>query len=265
MTSRQVIRVIRTEGIWAIDRVLMKIESRRRSSPIAHKLQIQLDWPIHLHNLLGAEYPCIPCDRYETSIWPAIVARLPRNRERSQHSHDSDPALARALWSVMVHARPEQVVETGVARGITSATILTAIRDNGIGHLYSIDLPPLRSSWPDDIGAAVGRDLHERWTYIRGSSPRRLPELIRRLRTVDLFLHDSLHTYETMHFEFDTVWPALRPGGILIADDIESNAAFDELSAASPNDRLIAKQMTKEGSLFGVFLKATQATVPRAR
>lgn len=262
MKLRPIIRAVRSEGIWAIDRLRIKLESHGRSSPIAQTSHIQVDWPIRLHNLLRAEYPCTACEQYETSIWPAIVARLPRNHEKSKHRHDSDLALASALWSVMVHARPEQVVETGVARGISSATILTAMKSNGVGHLYSIDLPPLRNGWADETGAAVARELGERWTYILGSSRRRLPELIHRLGTVDLFLHDSLHSYVNMRFEFDTVWPALRPGGFVIADDIESNVAFDELSAASPRDRLVAKQMTKDGSLFGVFLKAAPATVP---
>jgi predicted O-methyltransferase YrrM len=163
----------------------------------------------------------------------------------------------------MIHERPAHVVETGVARGISSATILTAMRQNGIGHLYSIDLPPLRSSGANEIGAAVAPELRDRWTYVRGSARRRLPELVRGIGSVDLFVHDSLHTYGNMRFEFQTVWPALSSHGIVMADDIESNPAFDEVSAGSSGHRLIVAQPTKSGSLFGIYLRsAGAAAVP---
>ncbi len=40
---------------------------------------------------------------------------------------------------------------------------------------------------------------------------------------MDLFLHDSLHTTRNMRREFETVWPSLRAGGLLLADDVERN------------------------------------------
>lgn len=51
---------------------------------------------------------------------------------------------------------------------------------------------------------------------------------------VDLFLHDSLHTHRNMRREFDTIWPRLRTGGVLLADDVERNRAFGELQRKNP-------------------------------
>ena len=60
------------------------------------------------------------------------------------------------------------------------------------------------------------------------------PNSSKKTRTVDLFVHDSLHTRRNMRREFDTVWPCLRRGGVLLADDVERNRAFGELRQKDP-------------------------------
>jgi predicted O-methyltransferase YrrM len=45
---------------------------------------------------------------------------------------------------------------------------------------------------------------------------------------VDIFIHDSDHSYDHMHWEFEQVWPLIRPGGLLLSDDILGNQAFDD-------------------------------------
>jgi len=50
----------------------------------------------------------------------------------------SEPEI---LYVIVRLLKPEKVVETGVAAGVSSAFILEAMDDNGIGTLYSIDLP----------------------------------------------------------------------------------------------------------------------------
>jgi hypothetical protein len=39
-------------------------------------------------------------------------------------------------------------------------------------------------------------------------------------------MHDSEHSFECMWFEFNQTWPALRPGGVLVSDDVNSTEAF---------------------------------------
>jgi predicted O-methyltransferase YrrM len=81
---------------------------------------------------------------------------------------------------------------------------------------------------------AVPNGLRAAWTVHRGASTRVLPGLLEGLGTVDLFVHDSLHTARNMRREFGLVWPRLRPGGVLVADDVERNGAFGELRAEDP-------------------------------
>jgi predicted O-methyltransferase YrrM len=61
-----------------------------------------------------------------------------------------------------------------------------------------------------------------------------LPRLLQEIPTIDLFVHDSLHTHRNMRREFDTVWPSLRDGAVLLADDVERNGAFGELRQKGP-------------------------------
>ena len=146
----------------------------------------------------------------------------------------ADSLMARLCYLACRLIEPQTVVETGVAYGVSSAYILTALRENARGTLYSVDLPPLRRKSDQFWGIAVDDDLRVRWRLHRGTSASILPRLLREIPTVDLFVHDSLHTHRNMRREFDTVWPHLREGALLLADDVERNRAFGELRQKSP-------------------------------
>jgi predicted O-methyltransferase YrrM len=141
----------------------------------------------------------------------------------------ADSLLARYCYLSCRLLEPSVVIETGVAYGVSSAYVLTAMRENGRGTLHSVDLPPLRRKTERFWGIAVPDELRGRWRLRRGTSANVLPRLLREIPTVDLFVHDSLHTHRTMRREFDTVWPHLRSGALLLADDVERNRAFGEL------------------------------------
>lgn len=146
----------------------------------------------------------------------------------------ADSVLARCCYLVCRLVKPDIVVETGVAYGVSSAFILTALEQNGHGTLHSVDLPPLRRGYAGSWGVAVPSALKARWMFHRGTSSRILPGLLEELGGVDIFLHDSLHTHRNMRREFEAVWPRLRSGGVLLADDVERNPAFGELRSRAP-------------------------------
>jgi predicted O-methyltransferase YrrM len=145
-----------------------------------------------------------------------------------------DSLLARCCYLACRLLEPTVVVETGVAYGVSSAFILRALEENGRGVLHSVDLPPLRREYERFWGMAVDGTLKGRWVLHRGASARVLPRLLKELETVDLFVHDSLHTYRNMRREFETIWSRLRAGGALVADDVERNRAFGELRQENP-------------------------------
>jgi predicted O-methyltransferase YrrM len=144
-----------------------------------------------------------------------------------------DADMAELLYGLVRALRPDVVVETGVATGVTSAYLLAALADNDAGELQSIDLPSADLVRADLVGCAVPAELRDRWTYHWGSSRRLLPRILadgRGKRRV--FVHDSEHTYSNMRWELERAWKALQAGDWLIADDVHMNTAFGDLAAA---------------------------------
>ena len=151
------------------------------------------------------------------------------------------------LYAVVREVRPRVAVETGVCNGVSTAFLLLALERNGEGGLHSIDFPEVAGAayepgtfWDGKGGAVIppGKEpgwmipeqLRSRWTLTTGRSQEVLPPLLDRVRPIDLFLHDSEHTYECMRFEFEHAFAALRQGGVLAADDVNANPAFAEFA-----------------------------------
>src|SRR5580700_5849997 len=86
-----------------------------------------------------------------------------------------DAGLVRTIWCLTGRLRPVNVVETGVAHGMTSRSILEALET-------------------------------DRWTYIAGTSRPRLPALLSRLGRIDLFIYDSMHSNRNVMFELECPW-----------------------------------------------------------
>jgi hypothetical protein len=82
-----------------------------------------------------------------------------------------------------------------------------------------------------EIGCAVPDRLRDRWELILGPSEEHLPKLLQSVGTVDVFFHDSDHSRSVMLWEYRTAWPFVRPGGLLLSDDVDWNDAFDTFRA----------------------------------
>lgn len=147
------------------------------------------------------------------------------------------------MYALVRSTKPESVVETGVASGMSSSYILAALESNSKGHLYSIDLPSVAAPGtredatkqhvlsPNETGWLIPDRLRGRWTLLLRRSSEVLPALLPKIERVDVFLHDSAHSYENMMFEYQTVWPFLRDGGVLVSDNIGYNRAFVDFSS----------------------------------
>ena len=133
-------------------------------------------------------------------------------------------ALIRAL-------RPSCIVETGIASGVSSAYLLLAIQRNGCGELHSIGLPdPRFLPAGKEMGWIVPEWLRGQWRVHNADARVLLPKLLNELSDVSVFIHDSLHTYDHMMWEFQASYPHLPSGGVLIADDALCNSAFEEFA-----------------------------------
>jgi predicted O-methyltransferase YrrM len=136
------------------------------------------------------------------------------------------------LYAIVRAVKPRVIVETGVASGMSSAHILRALAANNRGTLHSIDLPNVQDGSVLPQGRATGwivpYSLRGRWKLSIGDSRELLPEVLQALGHIDVFLHDSDHSYENMSFEFEQALPRLEPGGLLLSDDTHLHAAWDD-------------------------------------
>jgi Methyltransferase domain len=243
-------------------------ERNERLRPI-YRYEAEPDWERRMHELLGCAWPCAATAGFE-SLWAEVNASLRAKGIRPGPNgfgawNDGDAGLVRAIWCLMLHLRPHTVVETGVGHGVTSRFVLEALAKNGAGHLSSVDVPPMDPELRRQVGMAVGGRHAEHWTYIQGSSRRRLPGLLSRLGQIDVFIHDSLHSARNVRFELDRAWNILRPGGVIVVDDIDANDGFYSFTKLFPVAASIVCEAEplhpdlcrfNQKGLFGIIFKA---------
>ncbi len=222
------------------------------------------DWEAHLHRWFGAPWPCPECTKLDLILHDITTELetlgLQFGRQTYGNYSDAETSVSRAAWCTVLHQRPSVVVETGVAKGVTSRVVLEALNRNDRGHLWSIDLPHLfEKTLHVQTGAAVTDSCRKRWTSIKGSSRRRLPSLLRSLIQVDLFIHDSLHTARNTRFEMEQTLEFLAPGGVMIVDDISTHQAFFNFAQDFPAlETLACPHSDRAGSYFGLVHKPTK-------
>jgi predicted O-methyltransferase YrrM len=172
--------------------------------------------------------------------------------------HNADVDLARFCYVMSRALAPSVILETGVAYGVTSAYLLQAIEVNQRGTLWSVDLPPLGAQAEDYVGFLVPKSLTSSWNLRRGATRRLLPKLLPLIGQIDLFVQDSLHTYRTITDEISMVWPFLRPGGVVVADDVGDNRAFGDFAKrVCPSAWVLIQELHKD-SMFGILVKDKQ-------
>jgi hypothetical protein len=170
------------------------------------------------------------------------------------------------LYSLVRTIKPLVVLETGVFHGFYTACILKGIHDNYNkssidGRVISIDLPAyesIKESTSETVGKClpsgsapgwvIPEYLKERWQLNLGDSRDLLPKILSREKNISLFFHDSLHTYDHMMFEFESIYPELQKGTYLMSHDIHWNRAFRHF---------VTKYNQKEFGMhgFGIFKK----------
>ena len=251
------VRTIVSSPAQGSERVMEKLAARRDRKAAVH-YETEPCWEERLHELLGEPWPCRERPAFE-ELWTAILRRLAQRGLQVGKGafggwDDADPALARAVWCLTCHLGPRTVVETGVARGLTTRVVLEVLERAGAGRLWSIDLPPLlEAELREETAAAVPMDGRGRWTLFEGSSRRLLPGLLEKLGRVDLFIHDSMHTERNLRFELDRVWEHLAPGGVLVADDVSANPGLRSFTKSHrPVHSLVCKH-DDDGTQFAIL------------
>lgn len=161
-----------------------------------------------------------------------LTSRLSTNPRRG--ISETHPRWARRLgWYALVRAvQPDHVVETGTDLGLGSCVIAAALLRNGHGLVTTIDTDPgagylIGKPWSNVIDQRFGNSL----------------DILGGIANVDMFLHDSLHTYEHESAEFVTIEPNLAPGAIILSDNSHESPACAEFAERTGRHYLFFKEL----------------------
>jgi hypothetical protein len=167
----------------------------------------------------------------DRQLFDHVASRLSSHPRRGIGARE--PHWARRLaWYALVRAsEPEHVVETGTHFGLGSCAIAAALLRNGHGRLTTIDIDPqagylIGGPWADVIDQRIGGSI----------------ELLGGLDEVDVFLHDSLHTYDYETQEFQAVEPRLRAGALVLSDNAHDSAALSDWADRTGRQYLFFKE-----------------------
>ena len=193
-------------------------------------------------------------DEYVNSFFKKLEFKKYPSKEKPypiDYSINSDSR--KFLYILCRLMKPKNIIETGVAYGLSSMYILKALEANQSGTLHSIDSVFRPWQNEDMIGAIIPKNLRKRWNLNLGRSSEKLQETFDKLDNVDIFIHDSLHTYKNMTFEFECAERNLNDHGIIISDDVLDNDSFFNFTSKNKLENILIK--VKDDSGLGLIIK----------
>ena len=135
--------------------------------------------------------------------------------------HSNIPVeAANALYRLVCRMRPQQILEVGMAFGVSTLSILTPIRDSDYdGRLLSID-PQQKEGWRDCGTIAVERAGMQRFHRLLPQPDyAALPHLLAEGRQFGLAYLDGWHTFDYTLLDFWYADRMLPPEGIIGFND----------------------------------------------
>jgi len=182
--------------------------------------------PVQLHDFViaGGVFFDSPNAIIDSLKKPTVKSSLELG-ELYQLFYNSNPKTLELLRMLIDEVRPEIVVETGVANGTSTRTILSSFKDYNLldSKLYSMDVDP-RVATPDLMSSP-------QFNFVIIESSKSFITAMESIKTVDLFYHDSDHSYGNQMLEYSVAWELLNPGaGILMSDDVNWSGAFLDFS-----------------------------------
>jgi len=215
---------------WRTGRLLRRRFLRLWGHPTISDMMLEGGGTVHVDADAFARTMCGGADiaAYREEF-EKLTAELERRRGGDNYPrlYDIEHGTGWALYAHVRSQKPQLILETGVANGVSSYFLLNALRKNGSGTLHSIDVR-------DDVGQILNEDEREAWDlHVLGlrSPSRSLKNAFANLPRLDLFIHDSDHTYRWMRREFELAVQQMAPSGWLTSDDADASYAFAEFCA----------------------------------
>ncbi len=227
----------------------------------AHVVRRSIDWLVHNRETTNFTYDLDPLNRDQLSWFVSAVsgAAIGQVRAWVRELEDDDrlfshltrrlssnplwrisakePHWARRFgWYALVRAvQPDHVIETGTQLGLGSCAIAAALIRNGHGRLTTIDIDP-------EAGYLIGDPWASVVDRVTGDSV----EVLAGLTDVDMFLHDSLHTYDYETKELSAVEPNLGVDAIVLSDNAHQSSALSDWAEQTGRNYLFFSEQPRD-------------------
>lgn len=156
------------------------------------------------------------------------------------------------LFFLVRWRRPSTVLETGVAAGWSTRSLLAGLDVNGHGWLYSSDFPYFRMRDPERyIGCLVPEELKGRWTLHIDGDRKNIGRILASSADLDLVHYDSDKSRAGRTWFMQQVRPRLPAGAVLVMDDVNDDLFFRDHFAGNGSRQHV---FAFEGKYLGVVL-----------
>ena len=150
---------------------------------------------------------------------------LEEHRLITSERWNAELELFSLLYVLVKSKKPQLLVETGVANGVSTSAIMSALdEDNSSGSLNSFDV------LPETKEAYLGKGKWNFHLLDKKRTHKQLYVAVGNSPLVDIWLHDSNHGYRWQKFEYLLALSRLKEDGVLISDDIDASPAWGELA-----------------------------------
>ena len=126
---------------------------------------------------------------------------------------------ALVLYAIVRVLEPQVVVETGVADGRSTATMLAAMNKTAVGALHSFEISR-------NVGALL--ESHNRWTLHVLDRGQSITTASSDIGHADVFLHDGDHSRAGQQADMVAARNLLGPTGLLLSDDTDWSYVFHD-------------------------------------
>ncbi len=125
----------------------------------------------------------------------------------------------RVIYTIVKVMNPITIIETGMGSGVSTTAMLAASNDEA--NVISIDPGEPYGKGDKEVGFLIPMNLRKKHKFIKGTSKQKMKEVLSYVDKVDIFFHDSDHTYENIMFELNEVWPKLSDESIILVDNYD--------------------------------------------
>lgn len=162
------------------------------------------------------------------------------------------PGDTNLLYHLAEFIQAKNVIETGIAYGWSSLSLLLSLSNRKGSYLISIDKPYPGMGNEPYVGCVVPDYLRKNWKIIRLADRKAVPMAIKKLASVDMVHYDSDKSYHGRMNTYFKLWHALKFKGIFVSDDISDNLAFRDFCKKIKTPPIIIYSMQK---YVGIIIK----------